>query len=438
MKMKIGDSVRSAFVCMLLLYGSGLVYAQHIYTLDECIAIARKNSIALRISETSMRSTQSAQDELKTTALPQVKIGAGATYAPTSKSFGYDPALSNGGQLAGQVIVQQPLYDAGIRRFKSTQLDLELTRLSHEHHANDRDIIFNVKEAYIALLFAQEAAALQQSSTEQLSDYLDLVNRMYHGGNGSYTDVLKTDLQLSSARIALERSKESQAIAKFSLAQAMGIPADTALMASGTLEHLSIPSADSLNSNAIDSSFTNLDLQIAQLEIQKGLVDVELARSERLPTFLLNADAGLLTSFDNLRLPTDERASMLGASIGVSVELPILSWGAIDLRTEQRKLAVEIQQDQKEQLRRSLLIERQKTLVQLRTALNGLAALKRNLSTAEENYSLTKSKYAAGGSLALEVLSAQQLFVDTRAASLQTESDIRLLLAHLEQISTRQ
>jgi outer membrane protein len=438
MKIKIGSGTTLPLVCMLLLCGSGLAYSQHIYTLDECLAIARKNSLALRISETSMRSSQSAHDELKTTALPQIKLGAGAMYAPTSKNFGYDPALSNGGQLAGQVILQQPLYDAGIRRLKSAQLDLELARLSHEHLANDRDIIFNVKEAYIALLLAQEATALQQSSTEQLSDYLDLVNRMYHGGNGSYTDVLKTNLQLSSARIAFEHSKESQTIAKFSLAQAMGIPADTTLMASGTLEHLSIPIADSLNSNSIDSSFTNLDLQMAQLEIQKGLVDVELARSERLPTFLLNADAGLFTSFDNLRLPTEERSSMIGASIGVSVELPILSWGAIDLRTEQRKLAVEIQQDQKEQLRRSLLIERQKTLAQLRTALNELVALKHNLSTAEENYSLTKSKYAAGGSLALEVLSAQQLLVDTRTASLQTESDILLLLAHLEQLSAHQ
>jgi outer membrane protein TolC len=62
-------------------------------------------------------------------------------------------------------------------------------------------------------------------------------------------------------------------------------------------------------------------------------------------------------------------------------------------------------------------------------------ALKQNVRTAEDNYSLTKSKYAAGGSLALEVLSAQQLLVDTRTALLQTESDIRLLLAHLEQIS---
>jgi outer membrane protein len=435
MKTKIRNGGKGVLACMLLLFGTVLLQAQQIFTLDDCLAIARKNSLTLRVSAINIRSTEFAQDELKTTALPHLKFGAGVLYAPSSKNFGYDPALSNGGQLAGQVILQQPLYDAGIRRLKSAKLDLELSHLSHEHHFNERDIVFSVKKAFIELLFAQEATSLQQSNAGQLTEYLDLTNRMYHGGNGSYTDVLKTSVQLASARIAVESAKESQDIAKFALTQVMGIPADTALIASGTLENLSITTIDSLGIVVSDSSFTNLELQMAQIEIEKGLVDVELSQSERLPFILLNADAGLLTSFDNLHLPIDDRASMIGASIGLSIEFPLLTWGAIDLRTEQRRLAVEVQQDQKELLRRSILTEQQKTLLQLHTAVSRFDALKQNVRTAEDNYSLTKSKYAAGGSLALEVLSAQQLLVDNRTALLQTESDIRLLLAHLEQIS---
>jgi outer membrane protein TolC len=438
MKIRIENVKRGILACLFLFIGTVLAEAQHVLTLEDCLAIARKNSLELRISLANFRSTQSAQDELKTTALPHLKFGAGAIYAPSNKNFGYDPALSNGGQLAGQVILQQSLYDAGIRRLKSTQLDLELKRLSHEHQVNERDIIFRVKEAFIELLFAQETTLLQLSSTKQLEEYLDLSNRMYHGGNGSYTDVLKISVQLSSAHIAVESAKESQNIAKLSLAQTMGIPPDTTLIASGTLEHMSSEVTDSLNAIKSDSSFTNLDLQLSQIEIEKGLIEVELVQSERLPSILLNADAGLLTSLDNLHLPIDDRASMIGASIGISIEFPLLTWGAIDLRTEQRKLAVEVQQNQKDILRRSILIEQQKTILQLHTAVSRLDALRQIVRTGEDNYSLTKSKYAVGNSLTLEVLSAQQLLVDVRTKLLQTESDIRLLLAHLEQISTRQ
>ena len=85
MKTKIGDGGRGVLVCMFLLFGTVLLQAQHILTLDDCLAIAHKNSLALRISATTIRSTQSAQDELKTTALPHLKFGAGAMYAPSSK-----------------------------------------------------------------------------------------------------------------------------------------------------------------------------------------------------------------------------------------------------------------------------------------------------------------------------------------------------------------
>jgi len=438
MKTQTHISGRSPLVCFFMVVGTIFLQAQHLLTLDECIAIARRNSLTLRISAATARSTRSALEELRTTNLPHLKLGADVTYAPSSSRFGYDPALSNGGQLAGQVILQQPLYDAGVRQLKSMQLDLELTRLSHEYFADDRDIIFSVKEAYTELLFSQEATALLQSSAEQISEYLDLVNQLYRGGNGSYTDVLKTGVQLALARIAVERARESKDIAKLSLAHAMGIPADTSLTASGSLADLSSTTTDTLGTNTSDSSFTNLDLQMAQLEIEKGRMEIKLAQSERLPSMNLNADAGLLTSFDNLHLPLSERSSMIGASIGLSIEFPLLTWGANDLRIEQRKLAVDIQQDQQELLRRSILTERQKTILQLHTAWSRLDILKQNVQAAEENFSLTKSKYASGGSLALEVLSAQQLLVDTRATFLQTASDIHLLLARLEQISAHQ
>ena len=81
MKITISKGIKVALACMGLLIGSGLLQAQHLYTLEECIAIARKNSIALRISESSIRSTRSAQEELKMTAMPQLKFGAGTMYA---------------------------------------------------------------------------------------------------------------------------------------------------------------------------------------------------------------------------------------------------------------------------------------------------------------------------------------------------------------------
>jgi outer membrane protein TolC len=59
------------------------------------------------------------------------------------------------------------------------------------------------------------------------------------------------------------------------------------------------------------------------------------------------------------------------------------------------------------------------------------------MRAAEENFAMTKSKYAAGGALSLEVLSAQQLLTDIKLEELQTLAEKQLLLARLEHITTR-
>ena len=86
-------------------------FGQRTLTLEECLALAQKNSPALQAAEGELHSTQLADAELSTTALPQVKAAGGASYAPMPPGFGYDPAISNGGQLAAQVIVEQSIYD---------------------------------------------------------------------------------------------------------------------------------------------------------------------------------------------------------------------------------------------------------------------------------------------------------------------------------------
>jgi outer membrane protein TolC len=81
--------------------------------------------------------------------------------------------------------------------------------------------------------------------------------------------------------------------------------------------------------------------------------------------------------------------------------------------------------------------EYRKILLQLSKAEERLLSLRSSMKAAEENFELTKSKYAGGGALSLEVLSAQQLLTDVKLEELQTLAEKQLLLARLEQIMAR-
>ena len=75
--------------------------------------------------------------------------------------------------------------------------------------------------------------------------------------------------------------------------------------------------------------------------------------------------------------------------------------------------------------------------IQIAGARERLGVLRENLAKAGDNYLLTKSIFASGASLSIEVLSAQQSLTDARIAELQTLQDIRACEARIERMNAR-
>jgi outer membrane protein TolC len=275
---------------------------------------------------------------------------------------------------------------------------------------------------------------LEQQSVDQLVQYLDLTNRIAQGGMASATDVLKTQVQLSNAKISLQQVQEAAATAKYNLSELIGETLDTTFSIAGSLDSLLSSPAESL-ATAPDLPAIPLDISMAENDIHRNLLDMEITRHEKFPVISLYGSAGLLTSVDNLRLPPDERITPIGFLAGVSFDLPIFNWGATDLRVQEREFAVNSLRDQSALLYRSLNSEFRKTRLSLAKAKERLSEIRGSLQAAEENYRLTTAKFAGGGALSLEVLSAQQLLNDTRMAEVQALADIQNSLARLEQLS---
>jgi outer membrane protein len=403
-------------------------------TLPRCLELAKSYSLRARSSDMAIRASELESEEVSTARLPQVKLSSEASYAPASGTHGYDPAITDGGQLGGRISVQQSLYDAGVRSLRSDQLSTERNALVKEKQISERDLVFAVEQLFIEAMRSQSEIELQQQSMKQLKDYLELVQQLSKGGQASYTDVLKTQVQLQTAERSLQKGVGSLGSAKLALAEIMGRSIDTTFSIEGSMETLLAP--PSLTGYSLDLS-QNLDVALAQLNVSKSAFDIEIQKSERLPVIAAFADAGLLTSIDNLRLPSSDRSGMFGYMVGLSVEIPLFTWGATDLRAQQKRLATDALGLQLESVRRSVTTEHRRTQLQLKNAEERVQSLRISMKAADENFVLTKSKYASGGVLSLEVLAAQQLLTDLKLDELQTLADRQALLAKMEQITTR-
>jgi outer membrane protein TolC len=421
-------------VFLLLLLAPAGVLAQDSLSLDHFLAAAKKRSPALRMAANALRSAEAARNELRTGGLPRISGVAGATYAPLPPVFGYDAALSNGGQVGAQIVLRQSLYDGGARSLRDDQSALDLRRLTLESTLAEQDLEFTVRGTFIEALRADAVAALLHEGLERLEGYADLVRRMNKSGLVTYTDVLKVDMQASSAHAAIAGAEQDAAAARVALGEAVGeiLPAGAVL--AGSLDRMVAATPEGGGEDSLPQP--PLDMKVADVLVAHGDVERKLIARENLPVVEITADAGYLRSLENFRLPADERIRGFGYSVGIGVEIPILQWGAIGLRGEQKELAADDLRQKREMLRRSLAAEFRRTAGGLSTARTQLKILRAGSARAEENFLLTKSMYAGGGAPAMEVLAAHQALSDSRLAEIQARATILLLSARRDRLIT--
>lgn len=424
--------VKWFFAC-LALCAPFVARGQTALTLDSCLVLAGRNSPALRSADNAVRSAELARSELGTTGLPQVQAAVDAIYVPVPPRYGYDPAVTDGGEVRGVIAVRQSLYDSGVRSLKSDQSSVDIERLGHERRLAGLDLALAVKQAFFESLRTRDEVVLQRESVDQIEGYLGLVRRLYRGGSAGSTDVLKTEIQASSARVALAKAREASSGALIALEELMGVAPDTSLALEGSLGEPSGRLPDSSPAEAVEPSET-IDMTVAGMLVTLSVLEEDITRHERLPDISLFADGGYLTSGDNLRLPRSERINGLGYEVGVALQVPILNWGATDLRREQKEIATDELRNRMEILRRSVAADAARLRTQIAGARERLVMLRENRRKADDNFILTKSKYAAGASLSLEVLAAQQALTDARLAELQTMQEIRSCAARIERL----
>jgi outer membrane protein len=403
-----------------------------VLTLDQCIDLAKRNSLGLHIADNALSSAALSQRELLSTRLPQVRLNGNASSAPSFGRFGYDPAVTDHGQIAAQAFAEQKLYDGGVYGLKAKQMQIDLESLGITRRMTERDLVFSVKQAFIEALSAREEIELLRQNISRVTDYLNVVKSLSASGQVHYTDVLKTSIQLSSASAALQKAQEASTLARYGLARVTGVTPDTTFEIDGSLDNIPLVDVDT---TAPDSLLPQtLEAKNNDLGIKRSQLDGEIVHREKFPKLALAADAGLLSS---LEPPASEHANRLGYSVGISVDVPLLDWAGINLREKQQRLATENVRLQAEIFKRSQLAELRVLTLQIRNLKQRREELQRRTRSAEENYLLTKSKYVGGAAPASEVLAAQQIVIDTRLEELQARADILRLSARLEQILGR-
>ncbi len=429
--------LRPAFLLLFLIFGSPLLAQVRSLSLADAMGIAKTNSPALRQQALTSRLPTLAKDEIIASAKPRLGYKAGLSYSPSTSYFGYDPALTNEGQIGAQITLDQLLIDGGVRdiRLKANEVDLE--RVALERVRTEKDVELAVASTYATLYRAQLECGIDSSSLDELRGYGQYVDQLHAGIGIGTSDLLKVKIQIGQEEASLRAAEDDRAVASLSLAAAIGLAPTTSLFASSfgtTADEDSLLQLAARYSVASDSQKT-IDILLERLDLRSAQTEIDLSEAERKPTLALSADAGLLNSLQNIQLPPADRQTFWGASVGLTLEGPLFDWGANALRTEEKKLQHDAIEYDLEQRERGETADRARARYTLRRAGERLQSLRATMQLAEQNYTQTLARYRASQATAFEVLDAHRQSLDMKHTRTQVLLDIAGSLATLTRLA---
>ncbi|RIY07236.1 hypothetical protein D0T11_16985 [Hymenobacter rubripertinctus] len=388
-------------------------------SLEEFLEAARQNSPLLR--DLRGQVLQNRVDSLRRAAQnrPYVAGNAVAVAAPIARNFGYDEAVSNGGNYGTVASVSKPLLNGNVLRNDYRILENQGLALRNSGRLSTLDLRRSVTDQFLTAYAAEQLLAFSGEILTQLNQQDVLLRQLVNAGLYKQTQYLSYYLSVRSQEVTVQQNRLTYRRELGTLRYLCGV-ADT------VLRPIEAPAPPTHHALAGLTSITQRQYTLDSLNLRLQRQAIDLGYRPRLQAV---ADIGLQSA----SLISIQRR--FGISGGLQVSVPIFDG-------HQRQLGysrLEVAELTRRGYRSFLTVQRQQLYDQLQGQLRAttqlLASLREQLRIANALVDASRQQLATGD---LSILDYIQLITSTRNFQFsltQAETDRLRVLYQLDYLS---
>ncbi len=307
----------------------------------------------------------------------------------------------------------------GLRQIADAQVaSANAARAAAETQVLRRGLVSTVVSMYYAVTAFAEKQHLQEEALNEATSFLDLTQKRENAREVAHADVVKAQLQLQQRQRELSDANLAASRARLELAVLLFPDPRTAYSTQPTSSLTPLPDRDDVNRMA---SARNPEMASALADLRASNFEVKSAKSAYLPDVALNFSYGIDAPQFAKRGPDDVRN--LGYSISGTLDIPVWDWLSTQKRVKQSEIRREAVKVTLTATQRRLIATLEEVYSEAEIAQSQLASLDESVRTASESLRLTRLRYSAGESTALEVVDAQNAFLT--AGTAQTDGFVR-------------
>ena len=384
------------------------------YTLDECIAEAVGNNLALRNADNEIAMSEEQRKEALTKYFPTLSATGGG-FVSNKGLLQLDlgamsMSMAKDGIVAG-VTVMQPVFAGGqiVNGNKLAKVGVGVSQL--QRNLTENEVRLNAEQYYWQMVMLKEKLVTLGQVDKQLVRMEHDAQAAVDAGMRNRNDLLQVQLRKNEMRASRINVENALQTVSDLLAQVMGHagePVEVVSPSSGCddpMAYYQSPETAIVNTN---------EYQLLEKQIEAGRLQYKMSVGKNLPTVAVGG--GYV--YNNVM---DKSQSNLVGMLTVSV--PISSWWGGSHDMKRQKLQVANAENEKRDKSELLMVKMRKAWNDLNDAYKQVAIARESIAQSEENLRLNTDYYEAGTVAISNLLDAQTLYQQSRDKYVESVSD---------------
>ncbi|MBS1800418.1 MAG: TolC family protein [Acidobacteria bacterium] len=396
-------------------------------TVQEAIRKAQLNEPLFAASIAAQKNTVIAGYLAKAALLPSVTYHNQMLYTQPNGQAGSSgqagtqtPPIFIANNAVHEYISQASINETfGLKQLSDAQVaSANAARATAELEIARRGLVFAVVNLYSQVSATDAKRNLFTEALQEASAFTDLTQKREAAREVAHADVVKAQLQqqqrqrdLSDATIAADKARLELGVLLFPDPR-------TPYTTQTASPPPALPTHDEVSSLA---SANNPEIRSALAQLRAGDAGVVSARAAYLPDLALNFTYGIDAPQFAKKGP--DGVQNLGYSISGTLDIPVWDWFSTQKRVKQSEILRDTAKTNLSATQRRLIATLEEAYAEASAAQVQLSLLDESVRTASESLRLTKLRYTAGESTALEVVDAQNSYLQTETA--QTDGTVR-------------
>lgn len=399
-------------------------------SVDSLLQLGMAQNVQLRILHQQEEMARSRAKTARTAKLPEVQVGLKGGYL--GQPIVFREGLSHPTRPQSphwlqnyEIDLSQPIYQGGRIRYSIEKADIEQKIVELQTLQNEADIKLALLEQYMQLFSLYKQQTVLARNIEESTKRLENIKSKKRQGLITNNDVLRSELQLTNDRLALQEVDNSLTLMSQQLDILLGLDEQTLIVPDTTLLRQINPTSDYADylQKAYRDDWT---MRRLRQETQLALNNQRLVKAEFLPQLSLYAGNTLA------RPITRTMADYYNNSwnIGLTLSYPLSSLYKNRHKLEEARLNIDASQQQEELRKQSLRMEIRTALIRHQEAQDRVKALELSVRQARENYRIMRNRYFGQLSILTDLLDANSVLLD---AELQlTTARARVIYTYYE------